>query len=70
MYFANNDGLCYMTGSSGRFTDAEPVNGEVCVHRLYTGEVYVGAYNELVYLPENENDISSLRELIPQEYRN
>ncbi len=73
MYFANNDGLLVFDGEQWQLY---PMPNRSMVRSVYiddSGDIYVGAYNDLGKMAWSENGqmtFSSLRDLIPEENRN
>ena len=73
IYFANNDGLLIYDGVQWQVYRMPNLSMVRSVYTDYTGEVYVGAYNEIGKMVCSENGkmtFSSLKSLIPEEYRN
>lgn len=73
MYFANNDGLLVFDGEQWQLY---PMPNRSMVRSIYidqTGDIYIGAYNDLGKMEWSENGqmtFRSLRDLIPEENRN
>jgi ligand-binding sensor domain-containing protein/DNA-binding CsgD family transcriptional regulator len=73
IYFANNDGLLVYDGVQWQVYRMPNLSMVRSVYADYTGEVYVGAYNDIgkmIYSENGKMTFSSLRDLVPQEYRN
>src|SRR5665647_1779057 len=73
IYFANNDGLLVYDGVQWQVYRMPNLSMVRSVFTDYTGEVYVGAYNDIgkmVYSENGKMTFSSLKNLIPEEYRN
>ena len=73
IYFANNDGLLVYDGVQWEVYRMPNLSMVRSVYTDYTGEIYVGAYNELgkmVYSENGKMTFSSLKSLVPEEYRN
>jgi ligand-binding sensor domain-containing protein len=72
MYFANNDGLLVYDGVEWQVYRMPNLSMVRSIYTDYTGEVYVGAYNDIgkmVYSENGKMTFSSLKSLIPEEYR-
>ncbi len=73
IYFANNDGLLVYDGVQWQVYRMPNLSMVRSVYIDYTGEVYVGGYNDIGRMAYSENGemaFRSFRELIPEEYRN
>lgn len=73
IYFANDDGLLVYDGVQWQVYRMPNMSMVRSVYADYTGEVYIGAYNELgkmVYSENGKMTFSSLKDLVPEEYRN
>jgi DNA-binding CsgD family transcriptional regulator len=73
MYFANNEGLLVYDGVKWDLFRMPNLSMVRSVYIDSRGDVYVGAYNDIgrmVWSENGEMTFSSLRNLIPEEYRN
>jgi ligand-binding sensor domain-containing protein/DNA-binding CsgD family transcriptional regulator len=73
IYTANNEGLLVYDGNQWQLHKMPNSSIVRALHVNKSGEIYVGAYNELgkmVTLPNGRMEFKSLKKYIPAEYRN
>lgn len=73
MYFANDEGLLVYDGVNWELYRMPNLSMARSVYIDNKGKIYIGAYNDIGFMSFSDNGkmtFSSLRELIPKEYRN
>ena len=73
IYFANNDGLLGYDGVQWQVYRMPNLSVVRSVYIDYTGVIFIGAYNDIgkmVYSENGKMTFRSLRDLIPEDYRN
>ncbi|MFZ2286457.1 MAG: triple tyrosine motif-containing protein [Bacteroidales bacterium] len=73
IYFANNDGLLVFDGVRWQLYRIPNFSMARSVYIDHRGDIYVGAYNDIgrmAWSPNGKMTFSSLKDLIPEEYRN
>jgi ligand-binding sensor domain-containing protein/DNA-binding CsgD family transcriptional regulator len=73
MYFANDEGLLVYDGVQWQLYPMPNLSMVRSIYIDYRGNIYIGAYNDIgkmVYSENGKMTFSSLRDLIPEQYRN